>query len=1177
MYFHRKMFVWTLSTFVIQIFLRVSHSVSEFCASHGFKSSGPSSQYLKSLSCLVEMKNERSDIGQCSPLATPAGSLGSRPEPAPVSWSVSSHNSHNTHIIAHHATATHYVTSMPASILINTDCSLHLSLTHEPPTFHFSKTKIMVNCLQCHYQLLRHKSSLSLPWVIRTTRSDTDVQRPDVLTLVTHCEQNQHQNSGWQIVLSLSSTLRFQLLESAMMCTDVVTHQCHHYRNVTRLCILSPAPSQLSASIRSCCYNVMKESGNVTKLPLIPFRTLTASRQMSCSTHHVIILVGHISSPPIPHTRGHQHRAADHTRGLSRGHLPPGAWLRGRHNRGGAVSMYQIPSHQTNHSYHVTMTQRPENAHHHSGQFVTGGHQASVTTRHCGIKFLQPEILRLYETDHSSQIQPQFAQKNYICRNHHPVTIWNLGIEICSEGKNHAPNSVRTSNLVKAASNTISPSTHSVLSSCLNPSSASAQWHKNLYNSFSYKLKGLSAPLCIEVLPFSYLSAPSPGGIVCASLINPSWSLQIGNWKIVPVVFVSLSISHDPVLSIFNETPRCQESPSLYHLRVTYVQANRSQRRPSLTTPSHRHPRKGSTLPNTFSSNRSTKDNSVLQSVLVSICGTPNCCTLFQLLSTFMLSICYFPPASEPPTSTLDWTSRKLQVHFKQLPSSICKDRTTYVFSTEPKILCLVHQVIYVNVQFVFINKKPKFSLIFAHPVRFVNVSLVLCQTPPVPVSSQSVTHRLGQTNYIISPTTACISSSFQYKHYAIMRSLFKTKLCVIIRHSHDQGDILYTSSGVNVHICHVCYLSKTLTFLFSRNRVSKILSMNIIERNQIFLELYRSFQSYGRMLHVMFRFYSVHIVQRIIYPLSTIFKQPKPINIFLTPNKIRIFENNCVYVPRCPLSSSGLSPFHNRSFSSSPNSGPLLTKSLADFCKKSKLQRTCYAYSFRELGIKVRETGSICFKQPCPNVPLAAHPAMQQSSNREQLITSMLAILYLHYPLNWPRYCSKVIRRGKNIYTKSLDHLRGVILARALLYVIMIVPQLLVIINVQLSLALYSPALDSLNPLSALSSQLSALRSQLLYLSLSDLPLNSGSQPCLSALSLSPGFQPWLSALALSPGSQLRSLSSSSQFWLSSQAFSSGPQDPLALSSLSSLTSQFSTLSPQLSTLSPRFSCSFF
>ena len=152
------------------------------------------------------------------------------------------------------------------------------------------------------------------------------------------------------------------------------------------------------------------------------------------------------------------------------------------------------------------------------------------------------------------------------------------------------------------------------------------------------------------------------------------------------------------------------------------------------------------------------------------------------------------------------------------------------------------------------------------------------------------------------------------------MRSLFKT-LCLIIRHSHDQENILYTSSGVNGHICHVCYLSKTLTFPSSRNRVSasQILSMHEIERNPMF--------------------YSVHIVPRIIYPpLSTIIKQPKPINIFLTPNKIRIFENNCVYVFRCPLSSSGLSPFHNRSFSSSPNSGPLLTNNSADFCKKSKL-----------------------------------------------------------------------------------------------------------------------------------------------------------------------------------------------------------------------------------------------
>ena len=314
---------WTLSTFVIQMLLRICPN-NKFCAPHDFKSIGPSSQYDDGLMilnlCLVKMKSERSDIGQCSPLATPAGSLGSRPEPAPGSWSV---NSHNTRIIAHHATAAHHVSSMHA-------CSLYLILTHEPPAIHFSKTKITVNCLQCHYQPLRYKGSFSLSWVINVTGSNSDVQCTDVLTLVTHSKQHQHQRSGWQIVLSFSSLLSFQSLRPAMMGTDIGTHQCHHYRSVTRLCILSPAPSQLSASIRSGCDNVMKESGNVTKLLLIPFRTPTASRQMSCSTHNVIILVDHIFSPPIPHTRGHQCRAADHTHGLSRGHLPPGAWLRSR-------------------------------------------------------------------------------------------------------------------------------------------------------------------------------------------------------------------------------------------------------------------------------------------------------------------------------------------------------------------------------------------------------------------------------------------------------------------------------------------------------------------------------------------------------------------------------------------------------------------------------------------------------------------------------------------------------------------------------------------------------------------------------------------------------------------------------------------------------------------------------
>ena len=44
---------------------------------------------------------------------------------------------------------------------------------------------------------------------------------------------------------------------------------------------------------------------------------------------------------------------------------------------------------------------------------------------------------------------------------------------------------------------------------------------------------------------------------------------------------------------------------------------------------------------------------------------------------------------------------------------------------------------------------------------------------------------------------------------------------------------------GFNKYICHVCCLRKTLTFPSSRNKVSKILSIHVIERNQIFLELY--------------------------------------------------------------------------------------------------------------------------------------------------------------------------------------------------------------------------------------------------------------------------------------------------------------------------------------------------
>ena len=95
-------------------------------------------------------------------------------------------------------------------------------------------------------------------------------------------------------------------------------------------------------------------------------------------------------------------------------------------------------------------------------------------------------------------------------------------------------------------------------------------------------------------------------------------------------------------------------------------------------------------------------------------------------------------------------------------------------------------------------------------------------------------------------------------------------------------------------------------------------------------------------------------------------------------------------------------------------------------------------------------------------------------------------------------------------------------------------------------TLLLYTP--------STLSSQLSPLSSQLLYLSPSAFALGTCSQPLLSALALSPGSEPWLSTLALASGFRL---------WLSALAFSSA-----LLILHQALSSQPSALSPQPSVL---------